>query len=375
MKLRRIAGLIVCAGLLCVRLACAAPDASPAPVADPWPRALSVAGADVLVYQPQINSWNGNQIDFRAALAIKPAGAANETYGVVFATARTQVDKVARRVTFDNLQITRRDFPTLANNGAAYAAELQKRLAGGLRTISLDRLEASLAASGIKPSPVGVDNTPPRVIVSTTPAILVPVDGAPVLKPVADHPRLQRVINTRALIVKDGFRDGYYLHVYDGWLVADTLDGPWAQAFLGPFSGGELDDAAAQLGKTGAVDLLDGGPNANPKPSLADGVPTIYAVTAPAELVVFKGQPDFVPIAGTQLLWATNTTNDALIDTTTNDYYLLLAGRCSARRDGRAPGRSFPVRRCRPIFRASRPMVAQRRCCRRSPERRRRARR
>ena len=340
MKLCRTVGLIVCAGLLCVRLACAAPDANPAPVADPWPRALSVADAQVLVYQPQINAWNGNQIDFRAALAIKPAGAAHETYGVVFASARTQVDKVARRVTFDNLQITRRDFPTLTDNGAAYAAGLQKRLSVGLKTISLDRLEASLAAAGIKVAPVAVDNTPPRVIVSTTPAILVPIDGAPVLQPVPDHPRLQRVINTRALIVKDGFRDGYYLHVYDGWLVADTLDGPWTQAFLGPLSGSELDDAAAQLSKTGAVDLLDGGPKARlnaAKPSLANGVPTIYAVMSPAELVVFKGQPDFVPIAGTQLLWATNTTNDALIDTTTNDYYLLLAGRWF-----RAPGWSGP---------------------------------
>jgi hypothetical protein len=31
-----------------------------------------------------------------------------------------------------------------------------------------------------------VQNTPPQVIVSNTPAILVPIDGAPVLKPVPD---------------------------------------------------------------------------------------------------------------------------------------------------------------------------------------------
>jgi hypothetical protein len=42
---------------------------------------------------------------------------------------------------------------------------------------------------------------------------------------------------------------------------------------------------------------------------------------------VFKGQPDFTPVVGTQLLWASNTTNDVLIDTTNNNYYVLLSGR------------------------------------------------
>src|SRR4029453_5097591 len=63
------------------------------------------------------------------------------------------------------------------------------------------------------------------------------------------------------------------------------------------------------------------------KPSLANGVPTIYTSQSPTELIVFKGQPDFVPIVGTQLVWASNTTSDVLIDTTNSNYYVLLAGR------------------------------------------------
>ena len=53
----------------------------------------------------------------------------------------------------------------------------------------------------------------------------------------------------------------------------------------------------------------------------------IYTVQGPAELVIFNGQPDFVPVVGTQLLWAANTTNDVLIDLDNNAYYVLLAGR------------------------------------------------
>lgn len=79
--------------------------------ADPWPRDVSIPDAAALLYQPQINTWVDNQIDFRAAVALKPAGATNETFGVVFATARTQIDKVARMVVFENLQLTKVDFP------------------------------------------------------------------------------------------------------------------------------------------------------------------------------------------------------------------------------------------------------------------------
>ncbi len=153
---------------------------------DPWPRVVDLTNGQVLVYQPQVSKWTDNQLEFRAALAIKPTDAKDETFGTIFATARTQVDKVLRTVTFENLRISKIDFPTLPNRGAAYATELQTEFAKSIRTISLDRLEASLALAGIKPPTVAVQNNPPQVIVSYSPAILVPIDGAPVLKPVPD---------------------------------------------------------------------------------------------------------------------------------------------------------------------------------------------
>ena len=303
-----------------------APAAAAAPIvpADPWPRVVDLGNGQVLVYQPQVNKWVDNQLEFRAALAIKPTGATEETFGSIVASARTQVDKVLRTVTFENLRISKIDFPTLPNRGAAYTAELQTEFSKSVRTIALDRLEASLALAGIKPPAVAIQNNPPQVIVSNSPAILVPIDGAPVLKPVPSDSRFQRVVNTRALILQGGFRQNFYLHVYDGWLEASSVNGPWTQSLRQPFG---MDDVAQALAKSRTVDLLDGGPKANPKPSLANGVPTIYTSQVPTELIVFKGQPDFVPIVGTQLLWAANTASDVLIDTTSSNYYVLLAGR------------------------------------------------
>jgi hypothetical protein len=303
----------------------AAPASTPPPPA-PWPRAVDLPDAQVLVYQPQINSWTGDRLDFRAAMAVKPPGAKDATYGVIFANARTQVDKVARTVVLEDLQITKLDLPTLPGKGAVLAPELKKEFDKSVRSISLDRLEASLAATGIKPPAVPVRNDPPQVIVSYSPAILVPIDGKPVMGPVSGYPSAKRVINTRALILQHG-GGTFYIHVFDGWLQSDSIGGPWTQGFIGPFIKSALDAIAQKLAAAKTVDLLDGGPKANPKPSLANGVPTVYTPQGPAELIVFKGQPDFVPIVGTGLLWASNTTSDVLIDTANNLYYVLLAGR------------------------------------------------
>lgn len=56
------------------------------------------------------------------------------------------------------------------------------------------------------------------------------------------------------------------------------------------------DKVAGNLAKGGVVDLIDGG-NMKPKPSLAQGVPTICVSHTPMELLVFNGQRNFALIA------------------------------------------------------------------------------
>ncbi len=290
--------------------------------ADPWPREVKLGDATALVYQPQVNSWEGNTLDFRSAVAVRPTSK-QEILGVIWATARTQVDRISRIVALEDLTLTRSEFPTLPDRGASYMPALQKHFLPAQRTIALDRLEAALAASrAAKPRGVAVNNDPPRIIVSESPAVLVPIDGSPALRPVPGT-QLERVINTRALILQPQGLSVYDLHVYDGWLFAGTIMGPW---YKPPELPAGIDQVARSLARSGQVDLLDGG-NVTPKPSLATGVPTIYVSEAPAELLVFKGPPSFSPIAGTSLGWAANTTADVLLDTSSGNYYVLLAGR------------------------------------------------
>ena len=96
--------------------------------ADPWPREISLDGTPALVYQPQVESWTDNQLAFRAAMALKPAAATAEIYGVIWGSARTHVDKGNRLVTLEELSISRIKFPTEPDNGVSYLTALRQAL-------------------------------------------------------------------------------------------------------------------------------------------------------------------------------------------------------------------------------------------------------
>jgi len=53
------------------------------PGGDPWPPDDSVAGAKISIFQPQLESWNGNLLDACSAVTIKTPGNDESNYGVI----------------------------------------------------------------------------------------------------------------------------------------------------------------------------------------------------------------------------------------------------------------------------------------------------
>ncbi len=321
MPIRLLRAALAACILACVAATPAFAATAPAPAG--WPRHVALQQGALLVYSPQVVHWEGDRIVLRSAVALHGGNVRGETFGTIEASASTHVDKVLRSAALVDLAITKIDIPALPDHGASLLPQVNAAARSMLRIVSLDRLQASRAASRIPARTVQVDNTPPRLIVSTSPAILVPIDGVPVWKPVAGSPGFTRIVNTRALILKSAAAPETFMRVYDGWLMATSLAGPWTQPFLPPAG---IDAVARKVAATGVVDMLDGG-RAKPKPSLAQGVPEIHVSEVPAELIVFRGAPDFAPLVGTSLEWATNTTSDVLRDTAGGTTYVLLAGR------------------------------------------------
>ncbi len=176
-------------------------------------------------------------------------------------------------------------------------------------------------------SPKGerLDNTPPKIIVSQRPAVLVYVDGPPAWRPVAGT-KLQRAINTRMLLLKDKANENY-LHLFDGYLQAPSLNGPWSVAKTPPPG---ADVALKQATDSGQVDLMQGAADTNTlkMPSLSSTPPPdVYVATQPAELITFNGPPDYASIPGTDLLYASNTSGNVFKLVTDQQNYILISGR------------------------------------------------
>jgi hypothetical protein len=300
------------------------PGAS-SPPNEAWPRQLTVDGKAISVYQPQVETWQGNQLTGRAAVSIQDPASPTPIFGVAWLSARTDVDKESHTVLLEDMKVTKVNFPSKPDMAATYQAMLAKALPEKSKTVSLDRIQASLAVTKAESSTqkLPLKNDPPRIIYSSQTAVLVLVDDKPVLRKV-DGSNLMRVINTRALMLFDPNAARYYLFFMDHWLEATDIHGAWSVSTMPP---AELNTIKANLADQHAVDLLDD-PSPELKQEMEAGVqPVVYVSTTPAELIQTTGELQFSSIDGTQLLWVTNTDDDILYDTAGQRYYVRLSGR------------------------------------------------
>ena len=292
-----------------------------------WPRSFTANGITFTVYQPQLTSWDGQQLAARAVVAAQPVGTPEPTYGTVNLSATTETDKVNRQVTLYNATVSNVQFPGSPDQNVNYQGLLQSWVMTSARSIALDRLEADLAIRQAQQAAprYPVQNNPPQFIVSYTPAVLVLVQGNPAFA-AADASGFQRLLNTRALIAR-GPDGTLYLHLWDGFVQAPSLNGPWTVAGSVP---APVTSMQSQAVAQQAVDLMAGqkNPTTGAMPSLGSTpLPTIYVATQPASLIVFQGPPAWAPIAGTQLAYATNTVANVFQYASGSSIYVLTSGR------------------------------------------------
>ena len=291
---------------------------------DPWPRKVATPAATIDVYQPQLVHWTANSLDAYAAVTVQSPDSRDRTYGVVWFTARTEVDKVNRLVTLYDYKLTKCSFPSLPNNGSQYRRAFETNMTV-LKTIPLDLLETSLATTTAveQQKSYQLNNQPPNIIFSSIPAVLALIDGQPVLQSAGDG--LQKVLNTRALIIFDPATQLFYLALMDGWMEAPGVAGPWSLAKLAPTR--SLNKLRRDAEASNQNQVL-GNPEQSLKNAYEDGeAPAVFVNTVPSELLLTQGPPRFTPIVGTALLYAENSGNDIFMDNSNQSFYVLAAGR------------------------------------------------
>ena len=236
------------------------------------------------------------------------------------------IDKVLRTVTLDDVAVAAVDIPADPTQATSYQAALGSWLVTAARTLALDRLEADLAILNAQNNAVTqpVQNTAPAFLVSQKPSVLIQVQGAPVFQAIGTD-GAERLVNTPVLVVRTGGQ--LYLHLWDGYLKSTDLQGTWTLATSVPSA---VQSVEKSLGSSKSVDLMTGrkDPKTGRTPSLkTTPIPDIVVATRSTSLVVFAGPPQWAPLDGTQLMYATNTVSHVFQYLPTQAYYVLTSGR------------------------------------------------
>jgi hypothetical protein len=284
-----------------------------------WPKEIDTNNIHLVLYQPQVESWKGNRLEARSAVIVTLPGDSTQIFGTVSMKARTEVDKETRLVALEDITVKEANFPSAPSLQGKLLKAVRESLPSWPRTVSLDRLLADLAItqSETQAETVHLKNDPPKIILSKVPAVLILIDGDPVYRAVEGTP-YTRVVNTPALLLFDSATGTFYLDGGSWWMTASSLTGPWTAAANPPQ---DLTEIKQQLTKDEEKESSEApaAPSENP--------PAVYVSTVPAELLITRGDPAYAPIAGTSLLYATNSDDDIFVDTNSQQYYTLLAGR------------------------------------------------
>jgi hypothetical protein len=293
-------------------------NATPASTDPGWPRQRTNEKGSLVYYQPQVDAWtNFKQLDFRMAFSLTPKGG-KEMVGILELQAQTDVNVDDRSVVISNFKIKEVKLPGLDPAKTSAVDEMVRSFLPPDHTVvmALDRLVASVEKTQA-PAAVPVQNDPPTIFVSNTPAILLDVDGEAVRADIAGT-NLGFVVNSNfPLFFEKESPKEYYLYTGQQWLKSASMEGPWASAPKLPKDMSKVanDPQWAQMKKP----ILS--------PSVKGKPPTIFYSNKPAEVILFQGQPAYAQIPGTQLSYATNTDADLFVYNPTQDYYYLAAGR------------------------------------------------
>ncbi len=288
-----------------------------------WPREVPTERATVLMYQPQLEDFQGNELTGRAALSVQRDDGDAPVFGAVWLSARVETDTDERTVEILEISVSRVRFPNATPAQEDSLTQLLEReLPQWETTMSLDRLLVSLQEiEDRRAIAMDLNNEPPAIVFVDYPAILVMIDGEPIMQEIenSDH---ERIVNTPYTLIRASDTGTYYLYAgEDQWYSARGLRDEWTLRGNVPESIAVLTPPPPEEEEIPEeIEEEEEGVDEGPPPA-------IIVATEPTELIVTEGAPELAPLEGTELLYVTNTEDDILLEIDSQRYFLVLTGR------------------------------------------------
>jgi len=279
-----------------------------------WPREIEKNAYTITLYQPQLETLEGNTLKGRMALSVKQA-TEDPVFGASWFTVRLDTDKSSRTAVLESIDITKIKFPDMddAEKLSKLETVIEQDVESVEITMSLDNIIAGLEDVGDNTAQQDrVNNDAPQIYFRKTPTVLVVIDGEPKLKKV-DKSSIEYVVNTPFFLVKKN--NTYYLKGENHWYTSEEIDAEgWERTTSAP----------KDVVKLAEEKFAEGQENTE---EFSETPPQVIVVTQPSELIVTNGEMEYEPIKGTQLLYVTNTESDLILDINSQNLFVLLNGR------------------------------------------------
>lgn len=282
-----------------------------------WPRLYESDGNKIIVYQPQIQSWQDHKImKAVSAVQVNLKSLKDDVFGAIYLQAETETNLEVRMVVFNNIKIGDIRFPNVEAGTAKICDELIRETITPKTSIpiALDRVIAAIERSELQQRNVDVNLDPPPIYYSSEPAILIIFIGNPKFEPI-ESTELLFAVNTNWDLFLDTSSKKYYLLNGESWFMTkDVLKGPWIPIAILPESLDKLPD-----------DKNWENVKKNIPVKKTESVPSIFVSTTPAELIVTDGTLSMTMITGTVLFYIENTDSYLFYYLDDQNYYFLTA--------------------------------------------------
>lgn len=279
-----------------------------------WPQEITRDEGTIIVYQPQLETLQGNVLKGRAAMALELNDSDEPTFGAFWFSSKIDTDTEAGIVSIRDLQVTDVRWPESTDaSEQQFTTIVNAAIPATGFEISMERLSSSIeSAETVQASLESIKNDPPIIVFREELAVLLMYDGEPRYSDIENSP-YERVLNTPFAVVREKSSQRMHLISGDFWYASDDPMGPWT------FTESPPDDLAQMVEQAQE--------ESNAENNSAGMSPAIVTAVEPTELIVTDGSPDWQSLPGGELLYVRNTESPWLRELSTGNMYLLLSGR------------------------------------------------
>ena len=305
----------------------------------PWmyPQMLRVDGRNVQLHEPVISAHDSatGAVTLRCALAFTDA-VGRQGFGHVDLKGTARPDLPSRLIRVDGMEVVA---VSCVAASADDKAAIEGQLGAALPKHLLVRLEVLTARVGAFAGPASepkLNSTAPVIYLRRKPAVLIHLDGEPVMIDIPNFP-LQYVGNTASDLIHKPADDVWFLLLDGRWATAKKMEGPWSwlegrlPVEMTQISIGHARGHIRQF-IAGTTEYRKRGGDKKPDPAapapVLPPIPDVIISKEPAELVLLLGDPLFTLVSPeVKLMTVANTASDVIFHPKSGKFYLLISGR------------------------------------------------